>query len=187
MNRPPEYLPPHQPHPPQAPRPQQPARPPHPQAPALPRFNVALLRLIARLIDFVIAFACAVAAGALVTGVAEVVFEGGYQEAGLGYSIPLVTVLVATGWVYEWAQLARWGRTVGKRVAGLRVVRAADGAPVTSGRAALRALCYSPGPYHVPSYVPVLAQLNVLWMLWDRPLAQCLHDKAAKTTVVVES
>jgi hypothetical protein len=42
----------------------------------------------------------------------------------------------------------------------------------------------SPGIYYVPNLVPVLAQLNVLWLLWDKALRQCLHDKTAKTIVV---
>ena len=30
----------------------------------------------------------------------------------------------------------------------------------------------------------VVGVLDALWLLWDRPRRQCLHDKAAKTFVV---
>jgi TctA family transporter len=32
--------------------------------------------------------------------------------------------------------------------------------------------------------VGVFVLVNVLWQLWDKPLQQCLHDKAAGTVVV---
>jgi hypothetical protein len=34
------------------------------------------------------------------------------------------------------------------------------------------------------SVVPLLHYLDGFWQLWDKPLQQCLHDKAANTVVV---
>jgi uncharacterized RDD family membrane protein YckC len=148
------------------------------------------LRLGARLLDGVLAFFAMVLGGLTVTAVFLVIYRGDLDAApGPVFGVPMITVLLGVPFLYEWLQVSKWGATVGKRAMGIRVVDTATSGPigpgpVPKGRAALRALCYSPGVYHVPFYIPVLGQLNVLWMLWDRPLRQCLHDKAAKTVVV---
>lgn len=91
--------------------------------------------------------------------------------------------------VYEWTQIATWGRTLGKRIAGVRVT-ALDGAGSPSpaqvaGRAILSGglvgLVFIP-PFLL--FLPPFIMLNYLWQLWDRPYQQCLHDKAARTIVV---
>lgn len=71
------------------------------------------------------------------------------------------------------------GTTLGKRVTGLRVIRA-DGGSVGFGRALGRE-----GFYLVGNVVPVLSLLDPLWCLWDQPRQQCLHDKVAGTRVVL--
>jgi hypothetical protein len=35
-----------------------------------------------------------------------------------------------------------------------------------------------------PQFIPFLGLIDGLWQLWDKPLQQCLHDKAAQTVVV---
>jgi uncharacterized RDD family membrane protein YckC len=144
-------------------------------------------RLAARFVDGILTFFIMLAGGLTVTAVFLAVYRGDMDRAGPEYGVPMMIVLLGTPFLYEWYQLVRCGATIGKRLAGIKVVRAADGGPVPKGRAALRALCYSPGIYHAPFYVPLLGQLNLLWLLWDKPLRQCLHDKAAKTMVVVGS
>jgi hypothetical protein len=36
----------------------------------------------------------------------------------------------------------------------------------------------------VGAVVPLFTIIDGLWQLWDKPLQQCLHDKAAETVVV---
>ena len=77
---------------------------------------------------------------------------------------------------YEGLLTARGG-TLGKRWLGIRVVRLSDGRPPSTGaslgRAAL-AMVLS-GTY-----------VDQLWLLWDRPWRQCLHDKPVSTVVVAD-
>lgn len=90
--------------------------------------------------------------------------------------------LIALAWIflYESMSTYRWGATVGKMAAGIRVVRVEDGWQwPTYGRAMWR------------NVLPVLlgftiigSLLDSLWLLWDRPRYECLHDKAARTVVV---
>ncbi|GAA4611854.1 hypothetical protein GCM10023195_50450 [Actinoallomurus liliacearum] len=107
-----------------------------------------------------------------------------HTELGLmGYSllVGLVSAVVAFG--YEAFALSRWGRTVGKRVMNIKVVALSDRAPITGGTAAKRAALYALVP-QVPTVGGMFGLLNVLWLLWDKPYRQCLHDKVARTVVV---
>lgn len=83
---------------------------------------------------------------------------------------------------YDWLQHWLWGRTLGKRALGTRVVTAHDRARISGGAAAGRAAIYALPPA-VPFVGGLFALLNELWLLWD-PRRQCLHDKAAGTVVV---
>jgi uncharacterized RDD family membrane protein YckC len=70
------------------------------------------------------------------------------------------------------------GQTPGKKVCGIRVVRAADGGPLGWSTALFRHLC---------SYVSAVACLiGYLWMLWD-PEKQTWHDKCSGTLEVPET
>lgn len=85
---------------------------------------------------------------------------------------------------YEGAMTAARGQTVGKLVLRIRAARLVDGAVPGNagwGRAALYAL---PGALSAILIGPVFWLVNSLWCTWDRPLRQCLHDKAARTVVV---
>jgi uncharacterized RDD family membrane protein YckC len=79
---------------------------------------------------------------------------------------------------YEVLYQARHGQTIGKRVLRIRA-QALDGATLTRRAATLRWLVTLGG-----MVVPGFNYLDGLWQLWDRPLQQCLHDKAAQTVVV---
>lgn len=157
--------------------------PGHP--PVLPLAD-PFMRLLARIIDGFVAFFCNIVAGLAATAVLLLLNGGDMDNAPLWQAPILVGALVGSGFCYEWLMVRAAGQTVGKRLLGLRIVDAADGGRLPSGRAALRALCYSPSIYYPISWFPVLAQLNVLWMLWDRPGRQCLHDKLVKTVVIDE-
>ena len=103
--------------------------------------------------------------------------------------IPLaVSVLwFAVTAIYDIWMIGRWGRTIGKRVCGLTVVRQHDLALPGLGTATIRWLVHL--AYRVP-VVPVLG--TTVWvvtvvMAFATPLRQTLHDKAASTVVVRSS
>jgi uncharacterized RDD family membrane protein YckC len=79
---------------------------------------------------------------------------------------------------YEVLYQTRNGQTIGKRALGIRT-QALDGAALTRRAATVRWLVTLGGVV-----VPGFSYLDGLWQLWDRPLQQCLHDKAAQTVVV---
>ncbi|HTA01110.1 MAG TPA: RDD family protein [Streptosporangiaceae bacterium] len=90
---------------------------------------------------------------------------------------------------YYWAQHAAWGATVGKRIFGVRVVRAADQSRIGIKAAGIRAVAYLVGPA-ILWVLPGISLLGgVLWaadsgMALLDPRAQCLHDKLAGTIVI---
>ncbi|QKW19175.1 RDD family protein [Kitasatospora sp. NA04385] len=100
----------------------------------------------------------------------------------------LYYVLAAAVFVaYEGAMLlTQQGQTVGKKAMRLRVVSAAHGGRPTDNELWTRAGVYG-GPFLVPYLGGLFMLVNVLSQLWDKPLQQCFHDKAAKTVVVKES
>jgi uncharacterized RDD family membrane protein YckC len=101
------------------------------------------------------------------------------SDVGTSTQIALVTALVT--FLYEVPQNVLYGRTVGKRVLGLKVRRRDDDRNLGWGAATLRWGVFTAGQallsffWTVPDY---------LWPFWDRPWRQTLHDKAARSTVV---
>lgn len=113
-------------------------------------------------------------------------------------SVGLAFLLV----VYDSVQHARWGRTLGKRLTGIRVISVpadgpaagtVEGAGVDGGcprpvQALLRAAVYAV-PIAARS-VPVLGAIaGIFWvtnvgLLLERPRRQALHDRIAGTVVV---
>ena len=93
-----------------------------------------------------------------------------YGILAAGYAVTAGLVLI--NWVYLCGQN---GQTFGKRIIGIRVVRA-DGALIDYKTAALR---------HCVGYLlaAFLFGLGLLWMLWDAR-QQGWHDKIAGTLVV---
>ena len=96
-------------------------------------------------------------------------------------------VLVLIWFFYETGSVALWGRTLGKRIAGIKVVNAESGALPGWGKAI--------GRWAVPS-IPAAIPLQTLWpigalwwvlcnvsLTWDR-VCQGWHDKAAGTLVI---
>ncbi|GAA2125036.1 RDD family protein [Kitasatospora saccharophila] len=102
-------------------------------------------------------------------------------------SLYLYYVLAAVVMVgYEAAMLlTQHGQTVGKKAMRLRVVSAAHGGRPTDNELWTRAGVYG-GPVLVPFVGGLFSLVNCLSLLWDKPLQQCFHDKAAKTLVVKE-
>jgi uncharacterized RDD family membrane protein YckC len=95
----------------------------------------------------------------------------------------MVAVSFVLWFLYEVPSTARWGQTLGKRVLGIRVTMM-DGTNVRFMRTIRRwFLLTFPTLFGACGWPIVL--INVLWCVWDRPAQQCLHDKAARTIVVV--
>jgi uncharacterized RDD family membrane protein YckC len=94
--------------------------------------------------------------------------------AGLGAALLM--------FAYDWVQHGLWGRTIGKRALGTKVVSASDRSKVGGGAAGGRAAVFALPPV-VPFVGGLFALINELWLTWDRQ-RQCLHDKAAKTVVI---
>ncbi|GDY54046.1 hypothetical protein SVIO_046690 [Streptomyces violaceusniger] len=103
-----------------------------------------------------------------------VYFLDGTTSGYLGIVLGLLLVL---GVVLEALPTAKWGRTLGKRLCGVRVLDIEEHDTPSFGTALRRWLVYS------VLGVLVIGVLNVLWCLFDRPWRQCWHDKAARTFV----
>lgn len=94
-------------------------------------------------------------------------------------------VMVLIWFLYETASVALWGRTLGKRIAGIRVVNAQTGAIPGWGKAIGRWAV--PG---IPAAQNFIWPIGALWWIlcnvsltWDR-VYQGWHDKAAGTLVI---
>ncbi|MDH6127186.1 RDD family protein [Kitasatospora sp. GP82] len=88
---------------------------------------------------------------------------------------------------YEIAMLlTQGGQTVGKKAMKTRVVDLGHGGRPVDASLWIRAAVHSL-PFAVYCIGALFWVVNVLWQLWDKPLQQCLHDKAAKTLVVKEA
>lgn len=81
------------------------------------------------------------------------------------------------GLLYEVLPTQRWGRTLGKRLFGLRVLTMERQEVPGFGAALRRWLVYG-----VLSLL-VVGVVNLLWCLFDHPWRQCWHDKLAGTFV----
>jgi uncharacterized RDD family membrane protein YckC len=95
---------------------------------------------------------------------------------GVQLGAVLATFLVA-GVLLEVLPTAKWGRTLGKRLTGLRVLDIEGQLPPGFGASVRRWLTRT-----VLNLV-VVGVVGVAWCLFDRPWKQCWHDKAARTFV----
>ncbi|MFJ8165081.1 RDD family protein [Streptomyces sp. NPDC096136] len=84
----------------------------------------------------------------------------------------VLAAVLLFGVFYEALPTARWGRTPGKKLCGVRVLTTAGLRPPGFGAALLRWLLYA-----------LLGLPGSLWCLVDRPRRQAWHDKAAGTYV----
>lgn len=90
---------------------------------------------------------------------------------------------------YYWVMHAVWGATLGKRVLGVAVVKAADRVKIGAREAGIRAVAFLVGP----AIFVLIARIDylggILWLSDNGLLlldarAQCLHDKLAGTVVI---
>jgi uncharacterized RDD family membrane protein YckC len=175
-----------------------------PGTPAMVAADVALAdrgtRLLARFIDWVIEFVCAIP-GAMILGpefvkLAISVAQGNepdieqldYQRLALGVAV------LAAGWlallaVQVW-MLATRGQSIGKRITRIRIVRVEDGSnPGFVHAWVMRELLITAIGIAL-GMIPFLGLLLrpafhiVDWCLIFRDNQSCLHDQMAKTKVV---
>lgn len=113
--------------------------------------------------------------------------------AALGYTLTddslsdselmwLTVLWVGVNLVYNIVAIAVYGRTLGKRMAGIKVVNRVDGGRVSWNYAAVRALIPT-AVQLVPVIGPGLSLVVYLRAVFH-PLRQGLHDAAAGTIVV---
>ncbi|HEY6594585.1 MAG TPA: RDD family protein [Asanoa sp.] len=166
------------------------------------------LRLAARLIDIAIVLALNVVANGylfyllmrevlpvsqemsrrIASGESMTSVIAGAQTSGratlLQWAILVVAALV---WLaYEVPAVARSGQTFGKRAVGIRIVRLDGQTPVGPGRSLRRwNILGVPLLFPFCCIGPVIQVVDCAWLLFDRPLRQALHDKAAQTVVVL--
>jgi uncharacterized RDD family membrane protein YckC len=132
-------------------------------------------RLTARTIDIVIVL--------LVGAVFTVIAWGADRHDSRTISLVGSLAGMLTAFVYEGLMLTRSrGQTVGKKLMGLRVAVLADGSvPVGSPGWTRAAVWGLPGLLVCGCLWWVV---DGVWVTWDQPYRQALHDKAAKTVVV---
>ncbi|MEU3355678.1 RDD family protein [Streptomyces sp. NPDC037389] len=93
------------------------------------------------------------------------------------YLAIVLGVLLVAGLLYEALPTAKWGRTLGKKLFGVRVLDIESHDTASTGAAVRRWLVYG------GLGVVAVGLLNVAWCLFDRPWRQCWHDKVARTFV----
>lgn len=94
----------------------------------------------------------------------------------------MIAISLVLWFAYEVIGTARNGQTFGKRLVGIKVIRL-DGAPADFGSSFRRWAVMAIPNLFFPCCAPVQL-IDVLWCTWDKPLAQCIHDKSARTIVV---
>lgn len=104
-----------------------------------------------------------------------------FEARVLGMSLAMSLVSLVVMFLYMVPQNVRYGRTVGKRVLGIRIRMLAEDRNPRWSEATIRYAVFGLGTA-VAGGIFVL--VDCLWPLWDKPWAQALHDKAAKTVVV---
>ena len=104
-----------------------------------------------------------------------------FQDKVVSVSLALSLAFVLVSLVYFVPQNVAYGRTVGKRLLGIRIRMLAEDRRPDLSAALIRWGLFAAGT--VIAGVPFLL-LDGLWPLWDKPWRQALHDKLAKTVVV---
>jgi len=133
------------------------------------------IRCLALVIDFVFVAAVTLLASLLVYLV--LLGRGAFAEVGKEPSSwPLWVATLIGVFVYFWWCEAAWGRTLGKRLCDLRVVRR-DGARLGGGGAFVRNLL------RIVDWLPFCFLLGAA-VIWATPKKQRIGDIAARTVVV---
>ena len=134
-------------------------------------------RLWARIIDFVLL--------GLVALIAIIALFGLLADSERGFLVALflgILMVLAIWILYEPMMIAAMGQTLGKKWAGVKVVRADDGAAPGWGKSFVRWLIP-----HVVLLIPILGQVAMLLVYISplfTPTRQGWHDMAASTAVL---
>ena len=115
-------------------------------------------------------------ADAVIVGIATYLID---LAAGVRTHTGYVYLDLAVSFVYSFALIGFWGRTLGMAWMRLEAVDAVEGrTPIGPLKAAIRSLAAG-----VLTIIPIAPFLDLLWPLWDLR-NQTLHDKAAGTLVL---
>lgn len=175
-----------------------------PLAPILRRAGARLLdNSLVAMFGFALVLPVAIGTIGLGSAGSDTDTEGGTWNWPIIFT--LFTVVSVLPFIYEAVQLSMWGRTVGKRILHIGVVRARPaGEEVTTTQAVWRAgivhVGYQLGIFFFLvlavmwweyfAYGVLLVTIGVvmahLWAIWDQPLHQALHDRFAGTLVIDE-
>jgi uncharacterized RDD family membrane protein YckC len=133
------------------------------------------IRCLALFIDFVVVVAITLLASLAVYLV--LLGGGSFAEVGKGPSSwPLWVAAFIGAFAYFWWCEAVWGRTLGKRLCDLRVVRR-DGAKLGAGEAFVRNVL------RIVDWLPLFYLLGAA-VIWATPGNQRIGDLAARSAVV---
>ncbi|QKW35970.1 RDD family protein [Actinomadura sp. NAK00032] len=135
-------------------------------------------RVAARAVDFLVAVVVLLVA---VSPVYAFVFlaEGSSSSQLMWVAVPVMLLAMVGPALLRVGGIARWGCTVGQRVAGIRVVCAEDGTRAPGWRRSFRRYTLSRASSSVPLITDPWEHRK------DERLGQCLHDRRAKTVVVL--
>ncbi|MDQ0744373.1 putative RDD family membrane protein YckC [Clavibacter sp. B3I6] len=152
-------------------------------------------RALARILDYAvitvgywILFGIFAIIGTAIAGLGTATYDSGDDlagaAAGLGAFVGGVFLIAVASYIYEVAMVSLWGRTVGKMIVGLRIIRAADGTKPNVGNAFLRWI--APG---LAALLPFIGPIGALIVLLSPTFdgsgrRQGWHDKMASTLVV---
>jgi RDD family len=104
----------------------------------------------------------------------------GMDGLGIALWTGALLALMLVSILYEGNGLSRGGQTVGRRVAGVRVVRMPEGLPLgRDGVGTRRALLF-----WLLAILPALDVLALGGLFWGRPYRQGLHEKLTSTATV---
>jgi uncharacterized RDD family membrane protein YckC len=142
----------------------------------------ASARFLAKLLDGLILLAAVVLCAAAFIGFSLLFQEHAFVIAAILRVVGILFALFGLPYLYnvEYA-LRHDGRTIGKRAMRIAVVPLEPGAGLT--RRTLAARWGIELVFNILSACYV-GYVDSLWLLWDKPYRQCLHDKAARTTVI---
>jgi RDD family/Protein of unknown function (DUF2510) len=104
----------------------------------------------------------------------------GMDGLGIALWAGALLVLMIVSIFYEGNRLSRGGQTIGRKIAGVRVVRMPDGLPLgRDGVGTRRALLF-----WILAILPVLDILTLGSVFWGHPYRQGLHEKLTSTATI---
>ncbi|MFB6537908.1 RDD family protein [Streptomyces noursei] len=95
--------------------------------------------------------------------------------------LTILAVILIGGGLYEVLPTLKWGRTLGKKLCGVRVLDIESHDTPQLAQAIKRWLVYG------VLGVAVVGVVNALWCVFDQPWRQCWHDKLARTFVASDA